>query len=105
MRVVWVGSMFPKAPVCFLGGLFFPFPFPLTAARCCFWFLCQSGSPIFPGRDETQLQTIFNFCGTPNEKNWPGVERLENYAILVKPMTFKPPQLVKRLKERFPALS
>ena len=64
-----------------------------------------AGSPIFPGRDETQLQTIISYVGTPTEKNWPGHDKLENYAILLKPMGFKPPQLVKKLKEKFPALN
>jgi hypothetical protein len=64
-----------------------------------------AGAPIFPGRDETQLDVVFSYTGTPTERNWPGVEKLENYSMFVKGKPYKPPQLVKRLKEKFPAMN
>jgi serine/threonine protein kinase len=66
----------------------------------------SAGAPIFPGTNESNmLQTIFNYTGTPTASNWPGHEKLENYTMILKPISFKPPQLEKRLKEKFRAFN
>jgi serine/threonine protein kinase len=73
----------------------------------CLGVLCVCrcpGTPIFPGTvNTTQMDMIFDHCGTPNEHNWPGVERLEGFAMFT--MKPKPERLISRLRERFPALN
>jgi len=64
-----------------------------------------AGKPIFPGKDETQLLTVLSYIGTPVDGLWPGCERMENYQLLVKPIKFREPRLIKGLKEAFPALN
>jgi serine/threonine protein kinase len=50
--------------------------------RCLFIELLTRQSP-FPGREEKhQLELIVRTCGTPDERNWPGVTKLEGYKML-----------------------
>ena len=50
--------------------------------RCLFIELLTRQSP-FPGREEKhQLELIVRTCGTPDERNWPGVTKLEGYKKL-----------------------
>lgn len=50
--------------------------------RCLFIELLTRQSP-FPGREEKhQLELIVRTCGTPDERNWPGVTKLEGYKQL-----------------------
>jgi cyclin-dependent kinase 12/13 len=54
----------------------------VRAHRCLFIELLTRQSP-FPGREEKhQLELIVRTCGTPDERNWPGVTKLEGYKLL-----------------------
>jgi len=42
------------------------------------------GTPLFPGdKEPRQCELIFQTCGTPNEKNWPGCTNLPYYSTYV----------------------
>jgi len=42
------------------------------------------GAPLFPGdKEPRQCELIFQVCGTPNEKNWPGCTNLPYYSTYV----------------------
>jgi hypothetical protein len=42
------------------------------------------GAPIFPGDKEIrQCELIFQTCGTPDERNWPGCKNLPHYNTFI----------------------
>ena len=46
----------------------------------CIIYEMFTNKPLFPGDSEIgQLMKIFQVTGTPNEKNWPDVESLQDY--------------------------
>lgn len=54
-----------------------------TISRCVFAEM-KKGRPILTGNSDThQIELIFQLCGSPNERNMPGWERLPD-ARLVK---------------------
>ena len=69
--------------------------------------LCRTlaaGEPLFVGNGADVLKAIFDHCGTPTAENWPGHEKLEYYDELVDTRFRKPPQLIRKLHDRFPRL-
>ncbi|KAI9033151.1 Pkinase-domain-containing protein [Hyaloraphidium curvatum] len=49
---------------------------------------------VFTGSDEiSQLNSIWQICGTPNESNWPGIVHMEWYSYL-KPKVVRPRTLL-----------
>lgn len=49
----------------------------------CFFAELLTGKPLLPGKNEHQeLLLIYDKCGSPNEKSWPGVSALRFWSEL-----------------------
>lgn len=61
------------------------------------------GEPIFPGdKEPRQCSLIFQYCGTPNEKNWPGCKKLPLYQTFVTENNQTERTLTKYMQDRLP---
>jgi cyclin-dependent kinase 12/13 len=77
-----VVTLWYRAPELLLGVNSYGPKVDIWSAGCLFIELLTRQSP-FPGREEKhQLELIVRTCGTPDEKNWPGVTKLEGYKML-----------------------
>jgi cyclin-dependent kinase 12/13 len=57
----------------------------------CFFTELLTGKPLLPGRDEAQqIQFIFDKCGTPSERDWPGLEQLKYYETYCRSLRLNP---------------
>ncbi|CAI9106655.1 OLC1v1005858C1 [Oldenlandia corymbosa var. corymbosa] len=91
-----VVTLWYRAPELLLGATKYGPAIDMWSVGCVFAELLM-GKTIFPGKDEPQqLNLIFGLCGSPDEKNWPGVSKLPGYN------TFKPEKpLERRVRETF----
>ncbi|ELR13631.1 Cyclindependent kinase [Acanthamoeba castellanii str. Neff] len=77
-----VVTLWYRAPELLLGVNTYGPKVDIWSAGCLFIELLTRQSP-FPGREEKhQLELIVRTCGTPDERNWPGVTKLEGYKLL-----------------------
>lgn len=77
-----VVTLWYRAPELLLGVNTYGPKVDIWSAGCLFIELLTRQSP-FPGREEKhQLELIVRTCGTPDERNWPGVTKLEGYKML-----------------------
>jgi cyclin-dependent kinase 12/13 len=77
-----VVTLWYRAPELLLGVNTYGPKVDMWSAGCLFIELLTRQSP-FPGREEKhQLELIVRTCGTPDERNWPGVTKLEGYKLL-----------------------
>jgi cyclin-dependent kinase 12/13 len=68
----------------------------IWSAGCIFAELLSGAAP-FPGKSELdQIEKIFKVCGVPDEKEWPGFEKLPWYSFLKPKM-----ECSSKLKETF----
>jgi cyclin-dependent kinase 12/13 len=69
-------TLWYRPPELLLGAVQYGPAIDMWSAGCIFAELLV-GRAIFPGRNEIdQLELIFKLCGTPNEHNWPDVDKL-----------------------------
>jgi len=74
-----VVTLWYRAPDVLMGSRNYSTPIDIWSAGCIFAEMA-SGRPLFPGSNTTdQLLRIFKKLGTPNEDNWPGVQKLPDY--------------------------
>lgn len=71
-----VVTLWYRAPEILLGSREYGFPVDMWSVGCIMAELL-SRRPLFPGTSELeQLNLIFKLLGTPNERSWPGFDRL-----------------------------
>jgi len=89
-------TLWYRPPELLLGAVQYGPPIDMWSAGCILAELLGKKA-IFPGRNEIdQLELIFKLCGTPNQENWPDVDKLEWWHM------FKPQKPYKRcLRETF----
>ncbi|KAL3073672.1 hypothetical protein niasHT_039212 [Heterodera trifolii] len=94
-----VVTLWYRAPEILLGAQFYSTAVDIWSLACIF-AECIRNEPLFRGDSEIdQLFRIFQLLGTPNSKNWPGVERLNDFRGNFPKWTRK------SLKELFKSLS
>ena len=73
-----------RAPELLLGDRNYGPEIDIWSLGCVFAELL-TGRVLFlvNGKEKSQADKIFSICGTPNEKNWPGVTSLPNYKNYV----------------------
>lgn len=75
-----VVTLWYRPPEILLGQDVYSPPMDIWAVGCIFAEMVSS-YPLFPGDSEIdQLYRIFRLLGTPQEKEWPGVTSLPDYA-------------------------
>lgn len=95
-----VVTLWYRAPELLLGCKEYSTPIDVWSVGCIFAELLAM-SALFPGKSEVdQLNRIFNYLGTPNERIWPGYDQLP----LVKKMTFTEFP-VSQLRKKFSTLT
>lgn len=68
-----------RPPEILYGARFYSEKVDVWSMGCIFAELILK-TPLFPGEsDIMQLSRIFGIVGTPNKKNWPGVEKLARF--------------------------
>jgi cyclin-dependent kinase 12/13 len=68
-------TLWYRPPELLLGSVQYGPAIDMWSAGCILTELLV-GRAIFPGRNEIdQLELIFKLCGTPNEQNWPDVDK------------------------------
>jgi len=74
-----VVTLWYRAPEILLGAKSYSTPIDTWSVGCIFGEIL-TGRPIFCGESEIeQLLAIFKMLGTPNEKNWPGVNAFKDW--------------------------
>eukprot|EP00826_Nyctotherus_ovalis_P021687 TRINITY_DN17041_c0_g1_i8.p1 TRINITY_DN17041_c0_g1~~TRINITY_DN17041_c0_g1_i8.p1 ORF type:complete len:228 (+),score=73.30 TRINITY_DN17041_c0_g1_i8:418-1101(+) len=90
-----VVTLWYRSPELLLGSDRYNTAIDIWSVGCCFAELLTL-RPLFPGNKEHRvLELIYEKCGTPTEKVWPGVTQLRNY----KQLGPKKPQPYNRLRE------
>lgn len=75
-----VVTLWYRAPELLLGTTYYGTSLDIWSIGCIFGEMA-SGKTLFQGESEIdQLFKIFHFFGTPDEKLWPGFERLPYYS-------------------------
>eukprot|EP01087_Luapelamoeba_hula_P008364 TRINITY_DN2091_c0_g1_i2.p1 TRINITY_DN2091_c0_g1~~TRINITY_DN2091_c0_g1_i2.p1 ORF type:complete len:677 (-),score=126.44 TRINITY_DN2091_c0_g1_i2:227-2257(-) len=88
-----VVTLWYRAPELLLGITKYKACVDIWSAGCIFIELLTRASP-FPGNNEKhQMDLIWKHCGTPTEKNWPGVTKLEGYKTHVQGQPLWPNRL------------
>lgn len=64
-----------------------------------------AGDVLFPGDNLDVLKKIFDHVGTPTAENWPGHDSLPYYMEVINVDYRRPPQLLRKLHDRFPRLA
>lgn len=83
-------TLWYRPPELLLGAVQYGPAIDMWSAGCILTELL-AGKPIFPGKNEVdQLELIFKLCGTPNEQNWPDVDKQPWWHI------FKPQKQIHR---------
>lgn len=95
-----VVTLWYRSPELLLGATTYSTAIDMWSIGCIFGEMLEN-RPLVPGKGEIdQLSKIFNLCGTPTEKTWPGFSKLPN----AKTLNFvKQPH--NNLHKRFPFLS
>lgn len=74
-----VVTLWYRAPDVLLGSRTYNTSIDIWSAGCIMAEM-YTGRPLFPGTtNEDQLQKIFRFMGTPNERTWPGISQFPEY--------------------------
>lgn len=77
-----VVTLWYRCPELLLGSDKYNTAIDVWSVGCCFAELLTL-RPLFPGNKEHRvLELIYEKCGTPTEKLWPGVTQLRNYKQL-----------------------
>lgn len=77
-----VVTLWYRAPEILLGAVSYTSAVDMWSVGCIFWEMLV-GQPCFPGQSELgQLFLIFKSMGTPTEKNWPGVKKLQHFQSI-----------------------
>ena len=77
-----VVTLWYRCPELLLGSDKYTTAVDIWSVGCCFAELLTN-CPLFPGdKEQKVLELIYEKCGSPSEKNWPGVSQLKNYRIL-----------------------
>lgn len=89
-----VVTLWYRAPDVLLGSRKYSTPVDIWSIGCIFAEMVN-GSPLFKGTsEETQLDTIFRFLGTPNEGTFPGLHELpdwkDTYPSYPEPLSLQP---------------
>lgn len=80
-----VGSLQYKSPELLLGARRYGPEIDIWSIMCTL-YQCGTGHQLFSGQSENeQILQIFSIFGTPTEKIWPGVSKLEEYKKLSMP--------------------
>ena len=79
-----------RAPEILLGSKDYGMEIDIWSAGCVFAELL-TGNILFyeNGKEKDQINKIFSICGTPNEKNWPGISNLPNYKYISQKTDYK----------------
>ena len=79
-----------RAPELLLGSKEYGTEIDIWSAGCVFAELL-TGNLLFyeNGKEKDQINKIFSICGTPNEKNWPGITSLPNYKLFSQKTVYK----------------
>ena len=79
-----------RAPELLLGSKEYGTEIDIWSVGCVFAELL-TGNILFyeNGKEKEQLNKIFSICGTPNEKNWPGISSLPNYKSFSQKTIYK----------------
>eukprot|EP01121_Diplochlamys_sp_Union-15-3_P016097 TRINITY_DN5416_c0_g3_i1.p1 TRINITY_DN5416_c0_g3~~TRINITY_DN5416_c0_g3_i1.p1 ORF type:complete len:304 (-),score=36.04 TRINITY_DN5416_c0_g3_i1:90-1001(-) len=76
-----VVTLWYRAPEVLLGSKEYSAPLDIWSIACIFAEMITK-RPLFPGDSEIdQIYRIFRILGTPNDDEWPGVSKLDNYRI------------------------
>lgn len=76
-----VVTLWYRAPEILLGLRQYNQAVDMWSIACVFAELFNGGNVLFRGKDDDdQLRKIFEKCGTPNEKEWPGVTKLSGWG-------------------------
>ena len=79
-----------RAPELLLGSKNYGTEVDIWSAGCVFAELLTGNILFFVnGKEKDQINKIFSLCGTPNEKNWPGISNLPNYKDLSQKAEYK----------------
>lgn len=98
-----VVTLWYRAPELLLGTTSYDTAVDMWSVGCIFGELLAK-EPILQGKNEVdELSKIFELCGLPNDKSWPGFYRLPNAKSLKLPRDPKNPGSAIRLK--FPFLT
>jgi len=74
-----VVTLWYRAPEILLGQFSYTPSVDIWSVGCIYAEMLM-GKPLFEGQCEIgQIFEIFKVLGTPNDKNWPGVESLQDY--------------------------
>lgn len=77
-----VVTLWYRAPEILLGSQQYSTPVDVWSIGCIFAEIA-SKEPLFTGDSEIdQLYKIFQLMGTPTEKTWPGVTKLQDYSAV-----------------------
>jgi serine/threonine protein kinase len=91
-----VVTLWYRAPELLLGSTFYGFEIDVWSIGCIFYELLTR-KVLFPGNNtKEQMENIFKLCGTPSEKNFPGIKDLPEYSSL---SSF--PKYERKLRELF----
>ena len=72
-----------RAPEILFGSRDYGPEVDIWSAGCVFAELLTGNILFFQyGEEKSQVDKIFSICGSPNEKTWPGISSLPNYASL-----------------------
>ncbi|GMT04082.1 hypothetical protein PENTCL1PPCAC_26256, partial [Pristionchus entomophagus] len=76
-----VVTLWYRAPEVLMGTRYYSTAIDIWSLACIFAEMA-TGNAIFEGDSEIdQLFKIFKVLGTPNSKNWPGVEKLSDWKV------------------------
>eukprot|EP00941_MAST-03F_sp_MAST-3F-sp1_P005995 g5995.t1 len=89
-----VATLWYRAPELLLGATDYGPEIDIWSVGCIFAELLYR-KPVLPGRDEIdQLKLVWNLCGTPNDTNFPGHEKLPWFHMC------KPPKSLRSMMHR-----
>ncbi|XP_065889354.1 cyclin-dependent kinase 5-like [Dysidea avara] len=75
-----VVTLWYRPPDVLMGAQIYTTSIDIWSAGCIFAELSNGGKPLFPGNDvDEQLKRIFRLVGTPTERMWPEMQKLQGY--------------------------